>query len=118
MALRDKDAGFVVYRRKSGFFTIVPRGLKGWAQLGAWIALLVPPIIWFFRFVRTNPDDRLFYDGLMLLGTVAVVWLVGGIWYMLACSETVDVAELTRKKFMENRKQRRSRLKQELGPQP
>lgn len=115
MALRDRDAVFVVYRRKSGFFTIVPRGPKGWAQLGGWIALLVPPIIWFFRLVQSNPDDRVFFDGLMLLCTGAVVWLVGGIWYMLARGETVDVAELTRKKFMENRKRRRARLDRELG---
>jgi hypothetical protein len=106
--MRDKDAPFVVYRRPTGYFTIVPRGFKGWAQITAWIALLVPLIILFENHAKGLPGEPASFDGLGPFCIAIVVWLVGGVWWVFAHSEEVDVAELTRDKYMQERKRRRS----------
>jgi hypothetical protein len=107
--MRERAKPFVVYRRETGFFTIMPRGLIGWAQFAVWIALLVPLVIWFFGHLEIHSDGREFFDGLGLFFIGMLAWLIGGIWWMLARGEVVDVALLMRRRYMEQRKQRRSR---------
>lgn len=103
----DRDAPFVVYRRQTGFFTIVPRGRKGWIQVGAWIALLIPLVIWFAGHSEAPLGKRDLVDGLGLFCIGIVAWLIGGIWWMLAHGEVIDMAELMRDKYMKERKRRR-----------
>jgi hypothetical protein len=105
----DSAKPFVVYRRPTGLFTIVPRGLKGWAQLAVWIALLMPLVMWFMNHTQVHSTGRAFFDGLGLFCLGIVAWLIGGVWWMLARSEVVDMAELARRRYMEDRKRRRSR---------
>ncbi|HSF12983.1 MAG TPA: hypothetical protein VLA50_08420 [Erythrobacter sp.] len=105
--MRDQAKPFVIYRRQTGFITIVPRGLKGWTQFGVWMALLMPLVIWFSTHLETHSDRREFFDGLVLFCVGVVAWFIGGVWWMLARGEVIDVAELMRRRYMEQRKQRR-----------
>lgn len=105
--MRGKGKHFVVYRKGPANFTIVPRGWQGWAQFSVWMALLAPLIIWFSRYAEAHPDERGFYDGLALFCIGVALWLVGGFWWMFAHAEEIDVVEMTRRRYMQQRKQRR-----------
>lgn len=105
--MRDKRKPFVVYRRGPGSFTIVPRGAKGWGQFAAWMALLAALVIWFVDHAEAYARTPTFFEGLGVFGAGLLAWLVGGIWWMLARAEVVDVVELTRDKHRRARKQRR-----------
>ena len=107
MAQHQLNKAFVVYRRATGFFTIMPRGAKGWAQFCLWLAMLVPLCLWLLLQVETHAQGRELSDSFAIFGIAVLFWLIGGIWWMLAHAEVVDVAEAMRRKYMEDRKNRR-----------
>lgn len=107
--MRNSDKPFVVYRRGPGSFTIVPRGAKGWAQLGGWLVLLAGLVGWFVMHAEAYRDQPEFVHGLVLFCAGLIAWTVCAIWWMLSRGEVVEVAELIRQKQYERRKQRRSK---------
>ena len=108
--MRDRRKPFVVYRRGGGSFSIVPRGAVGWAQFAAWIALLTALVIWFVDHIQDNSKGPTFFEVLALFGAGLLAWIVGGIWWVLARAEVVDMAELTRDRQRQARKQQRKEL--------
>ncbi len=105
--MRDKDKPFVMYRRGPANFTIVPRGTSGWCQFAVWLALLGALVVWFADHVGVNSDGAEFFYGIVLFGIGVFVWMVAGLWWMIARAEIVEVAELMRDRQRERRKQRR-----------
>lgn len=104
--MRDQDKPFVLYRRGPFNFTIMPRGLKGWGQFAVWIALLVPLVLWFDNYAAAHSDGRELYAGLAAFFGGMVVWTLGGIWWMRARAEEVDVNAMLELKRKQDRKQR------------
>ena len=98
---------FVVYRRWQGNFIIVPRGVAGWGQFAAWLALLAVLVAWFMGHVDATADGPGFYEGVGLFGAGVLAWIIGGLWWMLARADVVDVGEMIRDRQREARKQRR-----------
>lgn len=105
--MRDKVKPFVMYRRGPANFTIVPRGALGWFQFAVWMALLGALVVWFADLVELNGKGADFYHGLALFGIAVFVWVVAGLWWMMARAEIVEVAELMRDRQRERRKRRR-----------
>lgn len=105
--MRGKDKPFVMYRRGPGYFTIVPRGVMGWSQFAVWMALLGALVAWFADHVETSGQGGDFFDGLVLFAIGVFVWVVAGLWWMIARAEVVDIVELMRDRQRERRKRRR-----------
>ena len=107
--MRDRVKPFVMYRRGPGNFTIVPRGALGWFQFAVWLALLGALVVWFADHVELNGRGPEFFYGVALFAIGVFVWMVAGLWWMIARAEIVEVAELMRDRQRERRKQRRER---------
>jgi hypothetical protein len=107
--MRDEDKPFVIYRRGSLNFTIVPRGVKGWTQFAVWMVLLVPLLVWFTQYAETHESGLQFAIGMALFFAGMLVWTLGGIWWMRARAEVVDVEELLKLKREQERKRRGGR---------
>jgi hypothetical protein len=107
--MRDEDKPFVMYRRGTLNFTIVPRGVKGWTQFAVWMALLVPLLLWFAGYAAEHGEEPDFTIGLALYLGGMLVWTVGGIWWMKARAEVVDLQELLKLKRDLDRKKRGGR---------
>jgi len=105
--MRDKDKPFVMYRRGPASFTIVPRGVAGWFQFAVWLALLGALVVWFADQFHFNATNEHYYDGLALFAIGVFLWMVAGLWWMMARAEIVEVAELMRDRQRERRKRRR-----------
>lgn len=105
--MRKRDRPFVVYRRPSGSFMIVPRGVAGWVQFVTWLAMLVLHVLWFIDFARNTDDGDTFFYGLMIFVLGLIGWAVGGIWYMLVRGEVVDMVVWKRDRQREARKRQR-----------
>jgi hypothetical protein len=105
--MRGKDKPFVMYRRGPASFTIVPRGFVGWSQFAVWLALFAGLVMWFVDHVQRNGRGAEYYDGLVLFAIGVFVWMVTGLWWMMARAETIEVAELIRDRQKEQRKRRR-----------
>lgn len=103
----DKEKPFVMYRRGPANFTIVPRGALGWCQFAVWMALLGALVVWFADHVQMNGEGREFFYGVALFGFGVFVWMVTGLWWMMARAEIVEVAELMRDRQRARRKRRR-----------
>lgn len=105
--MHDKGAPFVVYRRGPGSFIIVPRGVAGWAQFAAWLALLGLLVVWFADHVglTASGEERAQAMGLFIFGLM--VWIISGVWWMLARAQVVEMAELQRDRQLQRRKRRR-----------
>jgi hypothetical protein len=104
--MRDQDKPFVLYRKGPMNFTIVPRGLKGWGQFGIWMMMLVPPSLWFTNYAATHDEGSGLYLGLAFYLGSMLVWTVGGIWWMKARAEVVDVNELLKREAERKRTRR------------
>jgi hypothetical protein len=104
--MRDEDKPFVLYRKGPMNFTIVPRGTKGWVQSIIWMALLVPLLLWFIDYIAKHSEGPAFTIGLALYLGGMLVWTVGGIWWMKARAEVVDLQELLKLKRELDRKKR------------
>ena len=107
--MRDEDKPFVLYRKGPMNFTIVPRGVRGWTQFGVWMALLVPLLLWFADYAAKHGEGPNFFIGLALYLGGMLIWTVGGIWWMKARAEVVDVNELLKLKREQDRKKRHRR---------
>lgn len=107
--MRDEDKPFVMYRRGTLNFTIVPRGVKDWTQFAVWMALLVPMMIVFTIYAEAHEGTPPFYIALVLLVAATLVLSIAMILWMKARAEMVDVAELLRLKREEERKRRGGR---------
>lgn len=105
--MRDKERPFVMYRRGSGSFTIVPRGAAGWFQFAVWLALLGPLVVWFAEHAETDPDGADFYILVFLFCAGVLGWLIAGLWWMTARAKVVDVVVLKRDREMAERKRQR-----------
>ncbi|MFM7378398.1 MAG: hypothetical protein ACKO1O_09785 [Erythrobacter sp.] len=105
--MRDRVKPFVMYRRGPANFTIVPRGVLGWVQFAVWLALLGALVVWFAEHVHLNPDNANYLESVVLFAIGVFLWMVGGLWWMMARAEIVEVAELTRDRQIERRKRRR-----------
>jgi hypothetical protein len=105
MSSRDEKP-FILVRRNRFIFNITPRNASGWIQMGVWMALLVAMIVGFSRFDEARPTDSSFggADAAFLVGML--VWTIGGIWWMRARSEVIDVGELIKLKREAERKGR------------
>lgn len=107
--MREEDKPFVLYRKGPYNFTIVPRGVKGWAQFGVWIALLVPPSIAFAVYAEANEGRPEFWVALAVYLVATLIWSLAAISWMRARAEVVDVAVMLKLKREQERKQSRSR---------
>lgn len=107
--MRDEDKPFVLYRKGPMNFTIVPRGLKGWLQFSAWMALLVPVLIVFTIHAEATEGTPAFFVGLALFVGATLVWSLAMVLWMRARAEVVDVNALLKLKREEERKRRSGR---------
>lgn len=107
--MRDEDKPFVLYRKGPSNFTIVPRGAKGWAQFGVWMALLVPPSIGLAVYAEANEGRPEFWVALAAYLVATLVWSLAAISWMRARAEVVDVAAILKLKREQERKQSRRR---------
>lgn len=103
----SKGKPFVVYRRGVGFIAIVPRGVMGWAQFTAWVALLVAAVWWFVDYSRDANSGQDFGVALFLFFMGLIGWSVCLLWWMFARSETVDIVVLKRDRQRAQRKKER-----------
>jgi hypothetical protein len=104
--MRDSDKPFVLIRAGRGGFTIEPRGARGWRLMLTWIAVSLLIGGAFALFASTDPEGSTFVVGLTLFVLALGGWTIGGIIWMRARAEVVDVHELLRLKREQERKGR------------
>lgn len=116
--MRGGQKPFVMYQRGSLHFTILPRGLKGWLQFAIWMLLLGLLVLWFADHVSSPETAAEFESGLFLFLCGVIAWLVGGLWWMIAHSEVVDVVVLKREQQNARRRLKREQNRREDQQQP
>lgn len=104
--MRDEDKPFVLYRRGPGNFNIVPRGRKGWALMGLWLALLLPLVVAFGIYAEAHEGQPEFFIALAVFLAAMLVWTIAMIRWMKARSEVVDVGRMLDLKRQQERKRR------------
>lgn len=102
--MRDQDKPFVLYRRGPGNFNIVPRGIKGWALMALWVALLAPLVIAFESYAQGREGQPQFFAALVAFLFAMLVWTIAMIRWMKARAEVVDVGEMLKRKREAERK--------------
>jgi hypothetical protein len=107
--MRDEDKPLILYRSGPWSFKIAPRNGKGWRQSLVWMALLAPITGGFVWFAAAEPDGTAFIVGLALYLVAMAAWTIGGLWWMRARAEVVDLQELLKLKREQDRKRRRAR---------
>ncbi|MFO6446220.1 hypothetical protein ACLBKU_03660 [Erythrobacter sp. NE805] len=107
--MSGKQRPFVVYVGGAIAYRIAPRGLRGWLHLLVWLALLVPAILWLDEHLDSPLTRSEYAAGLLLFAVGVVAWLIGGIWWMLAHGEIVQVVEIKRKRQYERLRRARER---------
>jgi len=95
---------FIVYQGGVLPYMIIPRGWKGWGQFAAWLALLTPLLVWLANLLQTRQNGTDFATGLFLFLMGVIVWLVAGLWWMLAHGEVIRVTVIKRDKQYARRK--------------
>jgi hypothetical protein len=92
--MREQEKPFILFRRNRFIYNITPRNASGWMQMGVWMALFAAMVAGFTAFDGTRPADSAFGadDAIFLIGVL--IWAVGGIWWMRARSEVIDVNAL------------------------
>jgi hypothetical protein len=75
-------------------------------QFGIWMALLAPPTIAFVRYTEAYRSGPEFVTALVLFLAFTLVWCLGGIWWMKARAEVVDVEAVLKLKREAERQQR------------
>ena len=110
--MRGRDKPFVMYRRSSIHFSVVPRGVKGWAQFAVWIGLLVLHLVSFDAHVDSLGHDESPGAGLFLFCMGVLAWLICGLWWMCAHAEVVDAVVLKRDQQRRRRQEERERQRQ------
>ncbi len=89
---------FIVYEGGVLPYMIVPRGWKGWGQFTLWLALLTPLLVWLDNLMKTQQGAADFGTGVFLFLMGVTVWLVAGLWWMLARAEVIRMVEIRREK--------------------
>ena len=105
--MRDEDKPFVMYRRGPWNFNIVPRGVKGWALMGVWLALLAPILIVFERYAEALQGTPMFLVAVGLFVLAVLIWSLAMIAWMKARAEVINVTDMLRQKRENGRKLRR-----------
>lgn len=107
--MREQEKPFILFRRNRFIYNITPRNASGWMQMGVWMALFAAMTVGFAAFDSARPADSAFGapDAVFLVSLL--VWTVGGIWWMKARAEVIDVNEVIRQKREAERKTRRGR---------
>jgi hypothetical protein len=104
--MREQDKPFILTRYGWGGFNIEPRNARGWRLMLTWLALPLPLIGGFALFAEKQPESPAFAAVLAGFIIAMSVWAIGGIIWMRARSETVDVEELLKLKREADRKRR------------
>lgn len=105
--MRDRDKPIVMYRRGPANFIIVPRGRQGWSQFVVWLGLLGALVAWLVDQSVLDPGNEQSFEVIALFAIGVFIWLVAGLWWMIARAKIVEVAELMRDRQRERRKRRR-----------
>lgn len=106
--MQRKDLPFVIYRRGPMSFTLVPRGIKGWAQFALWLALVAPLLVWFAEHLAAPPFQRTDFGAVVALFCFGMLaWFVCGMWWMCAHAQVIDSSEHLREKQRARRRQQR-----------
>ncbi|HSF12982.1 MAG TPA: hypothetical protein VLA50_08415 [Erythrobacter sp.] len=104
--MRDEDKPFILTKYSWGGFNIEPRNARGWRLMLTWLALPLPLIGGFALFTEKQPDSPAFAAVLAVFVLAMAIWAIGGIIWMRARSEVVDVEQLLRLKREQERKRR------------
>ncbi len=104
--MRDEDKPFILIRHRWGGFNIEPRNARGWRLMLTWIALPLPLLGGFALLVQKQPEGPVFVAALSGFIIAMAAWAIGGIIWMRARAEVVDVQELLRLKREQERKRR------------
>lgn len=107
--MRDEDKPFILYQSSPWNFKIVPRGAAGWRQFGVWMALSLAMTGVFVWFAVRHPEGPVHFAGLAAYLLALLVWMIGGIRWMKARAEVVDVQALLQQKRDNERKRRSGR---------
>ncbi len=115
--MQRKDKPFVLYRYGPMQFTIVPRGLMGWAQLAVWLALAVPLLLWLIDHATTPVFARtaVLKDVIVLFVLGMITWAIAGLWWMRAHATEVDIIAYRRDQQRARRKRERARMRAALS---
>ena len=106
--MQRKDKPFVLYRYGPMQFTIIPRGLIGWAQLAVLLVLPAPLLIWVIGYANTLAFARtaVLGDVIFLFVFGMIAWAIAALWWMRAHAEEIDIV-------VHRRDQQRARRKRE-----
>ena len=104
--MRDEDKPFVLYRKGPMNFTIVPRGMAGWAQFSAWMAVFAVPTAVFAITAERLEGRPEFWAALAMYLAATLIWSLASIWWMKARAEVVDMQELLKLKREQDHKRR------------
>lgn len=110
--MRRRHEPFVMYYRGPVSFTLVPRGFKGWLQTAIWAATLVLLVLWFDDHTDRQIDSTSTAAAVFLFCMGFLAWLIGGIWWMVAHAQRVDVSEMLRERQKKRQRERRERERQ------
>lgn len=105
----DTEKPFILIRRNRFIFNITPRNASGWWQMGIWTVLLAPVVFLFHRYTDGLAEGPQLTRAVAVFLLATTVWAVGGIWWMKARAEVVDVEQLLRQQREAARKGRRGR---------
>lgn len=105
--MRVKDRPFAVYRKGPGSFTIVPRGAKGWFQIGVWAALGAALVLWFSDHAGTTTGGEDIAPALFLFCMGMLAWMICGLWWVFAHAEVIDHSVMLRDKQRARRRSQR-----------
>ncbi len=112
--MRERNRPFVLYIGGLTGYWIKPRGGRGWVQFILWLALLVPLVLWVVDHAAQPHAKSDHAAGFVLFGAGVLAWLVGGLWWMLARAEVVQMVEVRRaRQYARREKEREERLKRE-----
>jgi len=109
VTMRDEDKPFVVYQSGPWNFKIVPRGRRGWRLFGVGMALQLAMTGLFVWFAVSYPEGPVHFAGLAVYLVALLASMFGGIMWMKARAEVVDVQELLKLKRDNARKRRSGR---------
>jgi len=104
--MRDENKPFILTKYSWGGFNIEPRNARGWRLMLTWLALPLPLIGGFAVFAEQRPDDPMFAAVLVGFIVAMALWAIGGIIWMRARAEVVDVEQLLKLKRDQERKRR------------
>lgn len=106
--MRRKGKPFVLYRHGPMSVHVVPRGIKGWAQLCVWMAIPVPLVILLLDYLKSHPSGANHPEAIVLFCVAILIWLVCGYWWMAARADVIDWEVERRDRMRAERARRRT----------